>query len=220
MGRPAAIREDELSRPVAARARSGRHRVSRFSLAASACLAALVAAVGGVLLGAPQATAPVAPIAPTTSPLAPTRSPLAPTPSQIGPTTRPLGPTATPSRTLLDSYCVTCHNQRTKTADLALDTLNLADVSSHADVWEEVVRKLRGGLMPPAGIRRPPQAEVDALVTALERALDQAALTNPNPGRVALHRLNRAEYANAIEDLLGVRVDPAALLPKDDEADG
>ena len=74
--------------------------------------------------------------------------------------------------------------------------------------------------MPPAGIRRPPQAEVDTFVRSLEQALDQAALTNPNPGRVALHRLNRAEYANAIEDLLGVRVDAAALLPKDDEADG
>jgi hypothetical protein len=87
-------------------------------------------------------------------------------------------------------------------------------------VWEEVVRKLRGGLMPPAGVRRPPQADVDAFVRSLEQALDEAALTNPNPGRIALHRLNRAEYANAIEDLLGVRVDAAALLPKDDEADG
>jgi len=127
---------------------------------------------------------------------------------------------AVPSRTLLDSYCITCHNERAKTAGLALDTLNLADVSTHADVWEEVVRKLRGGLMPPAGLRRPPQAEVDTFVRSLEQTLDQAALTNPNPGRVALHRLNRAEYANAIEDLLGVRVDAAALLPKDDEADG
>ena len=132
---------------------------------------------------------------------------------------RPLAPTASPSRTLLD-YCITCHNQRTKTAGLALDTLDLADVAAHADVWEEVVRKLRGGLMPPAGVRRPPQAEVDTFVRSLEHALDQAALANPNPGRVALHRLNRAEYANAIEDLLGVRVDAAALLPKDDEADG
>jgi hypothetical protein len=98
--------------------------------------------------------------------------------------------------------------------------MNLADVSAHADVWEEVVRKLRGGLMPPAGMRRPPQAEVDSFVRSLEHALDQAALANPNPGRVALHRLNRVEYANAIEDLLGVRVDAAALLPRDDEADG
>ena len=124
------------------------------------------------------------------------------------------------SRALLDSYCVACHNQKSRTAGLALDSLDLANVSGHTEVWEEVVRKLRGGLMPPAGVRRPPQADVDAFVGSLERALDQASRDNPNPGRIALHRLNRAEYASAIEDLLGVRVDAAALLPKDDEADG
>ena len=74
--------------------------------------------------------------------------------------------------------------------------------------------------MPPPGARRPDPAAVDTFVTALERDLDAAAARNPNPGRVALHRLNRAEYANAIEDLLGVRIDASALLPKDDEADG
>jgi mono/diheme cytochrome c family protein len=165
--------------------------VNRFSLAALACVGLLSAAFGNALLDAQQA--------------------LAASTSTAG---------SIPTRALLDTYCVTCHNQRTKTAGLALDTMSLADVAAHADVWEEVVRKLRGGLMPPAGIRRPPQADVDTFVASLERALDQAALTNPNPGRVALHRLNRAEYANAIEDLLGVRVDAAALLPKDDEADG
>jgi hypothetical protein len=172
----------------------------RFAVVACGCLVALSAAFGTALRAQQPRTS----------------APLAPTPSQLA----PLAPTVKPSRTLLDTYCVTCHNQRTKTADLALDTLSLADVAEHADVWEEVVRKLRGGLMPPAGIRRPPQAEVDTFVRSLEQALDQAALTHPNPGRVALHRLNRAEYANAIEDLLGVRVDSAALLPKDDEADG
>ena len=165
--------------------------MNRFSLAALTCVGLLSAAFGNALLDAQQ---PPAVSTPTAG--------------------------AIPSRALIDAYCITCHNQRTKTADLALDTLNLADVAEHADVWEEVVRKLRGGLMPPAGIRRPPQAEVDAFVRSLENALDQAAVTHPNPGRVALHRLNRAEYANAIEDLLGVRVDAAALLPKDDEADG
>ena len=184
-------------------------KVQRFAVAVFGCIAALIAAFSTVLFSAQ----PVAPFAPTRGHLAPTRGQFAPTGYQIA-------PTATPDRTLLDTYCVTCHNQRTKTADLTLDTLNLADVGAHADVWEEVVRKLRGGLMPPAGVRRPPQAEVDAFVRSLEQALDQAALANPNPGRVALHRLNRVEYANAIEDLLGVRVDAAALLPKDDEADG
>ena len=101
-----------------------------------------------------------------------------------------------------------------------LDTVDVNDVSTHADVLEKAVRKLRGGMMPPPGARRPDQASVDAVVVSLERALDQAAASHPNPGRVALHRLNRAEYANAIEDLLALKIDPAALLPKDDEADG
>jgi mono/diheme cytochrome c family protein len=189
--------------------------VQRFVVAALGCLAALVAAFSTALFSAQ----PIASLAPTTSHLAPTRVQLAPT-SQVAPTSSQLAPTTKPDRALLDTYCITCHNERTKTADLALDTLNVGDVSEHAEVWEEVVRKLRGGLMPPAGVRRPPQEQVDTFVRSLEEALDRAALTNPNPGRVAVHRLNRAEYANAIEDLLGVRVDAAALLPKDDEADG
>jgi mono/diheme cytochrome c family protein len=123
-------------------------------------------------------------------------------------------------RALLDTYCVTCHNQRTKTADLMFDTMDLAKLPEHADVWEKTVRKLRGGMMPPPGVRRPDQASVDSMVSWLERSLDEAAAAHPNPGRVALHRLNRAEYAAAIEDLLGIKVDAAALLPKDDEAEG
>ena len=123
-------------------------------------------------------------------------------------------------RALLDTYCVTCHNQRTKTAGLTFDTMDLAKLPDHADVWEKTVRKLRGGMMPPPGVRRPDQASVDAMVSWLERSLDEAAAAHPNPGRVALHRLNRAEYAAAIEDLLGLKIDAAALLPKDDEAEG
>src|SRR5438132_13312270 len=122
----------------------------------------------------------------------------------------------TPQRALLDQYCVTCHNQRAKTAGVMFDTMDLSDVSKHADVWEKAVRKLRGGMMPPPGVRRPDQAAVDRLVTTLERGLDQAAAANPNPGRIALHRLNRAEYAAAIDDLLGLRIDAAAFLPQDD----
>jgi hypothetical protein len=128
--------------------------------------------------------------------------------------------TLSTSSTLIGTYCVGCHNQRTKTAGVAFDTMDLADVSKDADAWEKAVRKLRGGLMPPPGARRPEPAAVDTFVSALERSLDAAAASRPNPGRVALHRLNRAEYANAIEDLLGIRIDASALLPKDDEADG
>jgi len=124
------------------------------------------------------------------------------------------------SRRLLDTYCVSCHNQRAKTAGLALDTMDLAALPEHADVWEKTVRKLRGGMMPPPGVRRPGQASVDGFVSWLERSLDQAAAASPNPGRVALHRLNRSEYASAIEDLLGLQIDAAALLPRDDEAEG
>src|SRR5437763_11242046 len=98
----------------------------------------------------------------------------------------------TPQRALLDQYCVTCHNQRTKTAGVMFDNLDLSDVSKHADVWEKAVRKLRGGMMPPPGVRRPDQAAIESFVSRLENSLDRAAAMDPNPGRVALHRLNRA----------------------------
>jgi mono/diheme cytochrome c family protein len=123
-------------------------------------------------------------------------------------------------RALLDQYCVTCHNQRAKTAGLMFDTMDLAHLSEDAEVWERAVRRLRGGMMPPPGARRPPQASVDSFVSWMETSLDQASAAAPNPGRVALHRLNRAEYANAVEDLLGLHIDASAFLPKDDEADG
>jgi mono/diheme cytochrome c family protein len=129
-------------------------------------------------------------------------------------------PSTGPDRVLLDQYCVGCHNQRARVANLTLDTMDLAHLSADAEAWEKVVRKLRGGLMPPPGARRPDQATVDRFVSTLERSLDQVAAASPNPGRVALHRLNRAEYAAAIEDLLGLPIDASALLPQDDEADG
>jgi mono/diheme cytochrome c family protein len=132
----------------------------------------------------------------------------------------PPPPSATLDRGLIDGYCIGCHNQRAKTAGVILDVADINRVGENAELWEKVVRKLRGGMMPPPGVRRPEQARVDAFVTSLEHTLDQAAAAHPNPGRVALHRLNRAEYGNAIEDLFGVRIDASALLPKDDEADG
>src|SRR5215831_9430450 len=126
----------------------------------------------------------------------------------------------TAHQTLLNQYCVTCHNQRAKTAGLMFDTMDLSDVSKNADVWEKAVRKLRGGMMPPPGARQPDRTAVESFVSWLEASLDAAAAANPNPGRVALHRMNRLEYANAIEDLFGLRIDAAALLPKDDQANG
>ncbi|MCU1336006.1 MAG: hypothetical protein JWO19_1587 [Bryobacterales bacterium] len=127
---------------------------------------------------------------------------------------------AASAKALLDKYCVTCHNQRLKTANLTFDTMDLAHVSNDGAVWEKAVRKLRGGMMPPPGAPRPELTAVDSFVTWLETSLDQAAAANPNPGSVALHRLNRTEYANAMRELFGIDVDAAALLPADDMSDG
>jgi len=126
----------------------------------------------------------------------------------------------TAHRALLDRYCVTCHNQKAKTASLTFDTMDLSQVGKDAAVWERAVRKLRGGMMPPPGMPRPDPATVNSFVTFLETSLDQAALASPNPGTVSLHRLNRAEYQNAMQDVLGVDVDAAALLPRDDISNG
>ena len=124
------------------------------------------------------------------------------------------------SRALLDEFCVTCHNQRTLTAGLALDTMDLNDIPAGAEVWEKVIRKLRIGMMPPDGARRPDVEDAQALISMLETSLDQAAAQNPNPGRRLIHRMNRAEYANAIRDLLDLEVDTEFLLPPDDSGYG
>ncbi len=120
-----------------------------------------------------------------------------------------------PSRELLDRYCLGCHNERLQTAGLSLEQVDLSDVSAHADVLERVVRKLRKGQMPPQGRPQPAEAEIDTFLTSLESALDREAVARPDPGRVASRRLNRAEYVNAIEDLLGLEVNGAELLPSD-----
>ena len=126
---------------------------------------------------------------------------------------------AEPSATV-NRYCVTCHNQRLKTAKLELDTLDLAHPEKDALVWERAIRKLRGGMMPPPGAARPAVADAQALASYLESTLDTAAAVNPNPGSVRIHRLNRAEYSNAMRDLFGLDVDVSALLPNDDISEG
>jgi len=117
-------------------------------------------------------------------------------------------------------YCVTCHNARTRTGGLALDGLDVGTPADHADVWEKVLVKLRTGAMPPAGMPRPDRATYDSLISWLETTIDRAAGPVPDPGRTLLHRLNRAEYANAIHDLLALDVDVATLLPPDDSSYG
>jgi len=129
-------------------------------------------------------------------------------------------PSAERHRALLDRYCVTCHNDRLKTANLSLQTLDLTTVAQRADVWEKVIRKLRAGVMPPPEMPRPPLAEYDGLRDFLEEEIDRAAAAKTTPGSIVLHRLNRTEYANAVRDLLDLRIDVAALLPPDDSANG
>jgi mono/diheme cytochrome c family protein len=127
---------------------------------------------------------------------------------------------AAAQQTLIKTYCVTCHNEKLKTAGLLLDKADLTHPPEGAEVWEKVIRRLRAGTMPPLGMPKPTPAAVNGLVTYLETSIDQAATASPNPGRALAHRLNRAEYTNAIRDLLGLEIDAAQLLPSDDESYG
>ena len=146
-------------------------------------------------------------------------------------------PDASPQsvRTFLDRYCVACHNERRVAAaagpasaldaqirqtGLALDAADAARPSADAGVWERVIKRLRAGSMPPPGRLRPGADESRAVVGWLEARIDEAAATNPDPGRTAsMHRLNRTEYGNAIRDLLALDIDAAALLPGDETSD-
>ena len=123
-------------------------------------------------------------------------------------------------RALLDRYCVTCHNDRLKTANLSLQGLDLTNVAGQAELWEKVIRKLRAGVMPPPDLPRPPLPDYESLRDWLENEVDRVAAARSTPGSVVLHRLNRTEYANAIRDLLGLQIDTTTLLPPDDSANG
>ena len=138
-------------------------------------------------------------------------------------------------RVLLNRYCVGCHNERRVGAagaapsvldaqirgtGLALDAVDTGRPSADAELWERVIERLKAGSMPPAGRPRPPAEEARAVTSWLEARIDQAASTNPNPGRTgAMHRLNRTEYGNAIRDLLALEVDVESLLPGDETSD-
>jgi mono/diheme cytochrome c family protein len=139
----------------------------------------------------------------------------------------PPSQTATPpsgARAMLDTYCVGCHNQRLKTAGLALDTVDATAPHANPEVWERVITKLRAGSMPPAGRPRPDAATYQSVAASLEAGIDRAWIANPNPGRVnAVHRLNRTQYSNAVRDLFALdplAFDVKSLLPGDDTADG
>ena len=145
--------------------------------------------------------------------------------------TRPDNATLTPAsrgaeqaRKTLDTYCVGCHNSRAKAGGLALDSIRVDAVHEHPDVWEAAVRKLRGRLMPPPGTKQPERREIDSFVTWAETQLDAAAvrpdLKLPVAGHVPVQRMTRTEYATAVNDLLGLELDPKDLLPAEIEVNG
>jgi hypothetical protein len=127
---------------------------------------------------------------------------------------------ASPDPAFLKQYCASCHNARVKSGGFELDGLDPAAPEGHLEEWEKVVRKLRTGMMPPDGAPQPSRAARDAFTASLESSLDRVAARRSDPGAPALHRLNRAEYANAIRDLLSLEIDVAAMLPPDDSAAG
>jgi mono/diheme cytochrome c family protein len=176
---------------------------------AAGCLAAaalLVAQTGG----APQAQ-------PKSAAAAPVRAAAAPAAVRVS-TSAPTAADAGKSRAFLDKYCVGCHNPKAKlpAADpLVLDSSASDDMLGHAATWERVIRKLNVRAMPPAGMPRPSEAEYAAFTGWLSTSMDRAWEAHNTPGRYVVHRLNRAEYANAIRDLLAVNIDVSDLLPTD-----
>ncbi len=129
-------------------------------------------------------------------------------------------PTASSSKAVLDKYCIGCHSEKLKTGGVVLQNVDLTQIGAHAEVLEKVARKLRTGEMPPPGLPRPDKATINGLVGWIEESIDRYAAAHPNPGEPVIHRLNRAEYSNAIRDLLAVDTKPGNMLPVDDSGFG
>jgi mono/diheme cytochrome c family protein len=129
-------------------------------------------------------------------------------------------PPASNEAAFLTQYCITCHNQRAKLGGLTLDTLDVSRVGPGAETWEKVVKKIRTGMMPPSGARRPERAALDRFAGELESRLDKSVDANAALATPALHRLNRTEYANAIRDLLAMDINVNTLLPADGSSQG
>ncbi|MEO6723685.1 MAG: DUF1587 domain-containing protein, partial [Blastocatellia bacterium] len=121
---------------------------------------------------------------------------------------------------MIQEYCIGCHSQKANVAGVSLEGLDFNNVGSDAGIWEKVLRKVRTGQMPPARSPQPDAHAAASFVTWLEGSLDKAAATHPNPGRPAVHRLNRAEYSNAVRDLLALDIKPGMALPVDDSGYG
>lgn len=120
-------------------------------------------------------------------------------------------------RAFLATYCISCHNDRSRTGGLSLAAPELADPATHPELWEKVLHKVGTGQMPPSRRPRPDPASLQRILAHVTTTLDRAAELRPDPGRVGAHRLNRTEYGNAVRDLLGLTIDPSLLLQ--DEAD-
>jgi len=178
---------------------------------ASAGVIALTGFVGVQLLG--SATAQSVPVAttPTTSglPVSQTAAPA-------------MGAAATPTdrKQMLVQYCSGCHNDKTKTAGMSVLPLKADDLEAHNPTWEKILRRISLGEMPPRGMRRPSKEQIADFTGWLETSLDKLGAANPNPGRATLRRMNRAEYANAVRDLLALEVDMSKDLPVDDTGYG
>jgi hypothetical protein len=174
------------------------HRLLRSPTALALAAAFALTAGGGLIAGAAQGT--------------PAKPEAAPYP-RLG--------EAPQQKALIDQYCVACHSGARAQAGLDLAKADPADAPAHAELWEKVIRKLRGRMMPPPGVPHPDEKTVEGLTGWLEGYLDYAAGSAPDdPGHVGLHRLNRREYANAVKSLLALEVSPTALLPQDDVEDG
>src|SRR5688572_7456799 len=118
-------------------------------------------------------------------------------------------------KALIDEYCVTCHDNDKEKGGLSLEKFDPARPEANAEVTEKMIRKLRAGMMPPGGAERPEPQALAALAASLEAKIDASAASRPNPGRRTFQRLNRAEYANSIREILGVDIDADAFLPPD-----
>jgi len=121
---------------------------------------------------------------------------------------------------LVNRYCLDCHNTSDWAGGLALDTQDVSDVAGDAKLWESVVHKVRAGMMPPGGKPRPSRELMNAFAGGIERELDRAAASRPLVAAAGVRRLNRAQYSNAIRDLLAVEIDVQTLLPPDDVSHG
>jgi len=132
----------------------------------------------------------------------------------------PTPPVADPNTALIKQYCTGCHSDRGKAGGLSLASFDATKAADHAATAEKMIRKLRAGMMPPATARRPDDTALTALADALVAQIDGAAAQHPNPGWRPFQRLNRAEYARAVRDLLDVDVDVSAYLPPDTISQG